>query len=52
MVARLYQMGLYPGNVVEVLNNQGIGPITVRALDVMLALGRGMADRILVELLP
>jgi len=52
MVARLYQMGLYPGSIVEVINNQGIGPITIRALGILLALGRGMADKILVEPLP
>ena len=52
MVARLYQMGLYPGSIVEVLNNQGIGPVTIRAIGVMFALGRGMSDKILVEQLP
>ncbi len=49
---RLYQMGLYPGSLAEVVINRGVGPITVRVMGVTIALGRGMAEKVLVEVLP
>jgi ferrous iron transport protein A len=51
MAARLYQMGLYPGSVVEIVNNMGAGPITVKVMNITIALGRGMAEKVIVELL-
>ncbi len=51
MAARLYQMGLYPGSIIEVINNPGAGPVTVRVMNITIALGRGMAEKVIVELL-
>ncbi len=45
---RLMQMGLTPGTVVEVVENSR-GPIIVSVKGVTLALGRGMASKIVVE---
>ncbi len=45
---RLMQMGITPGAVLEVVDNTR-GPIIVRVRGVTIALGRGMASRILVE---
>lgn len=45
---RLLQMGLTPGTVVEVVDNTR-GPVIIRVRGVTIALGRGMAGRILVE---
>ena len=42
------QMGITPGAVLEVVDNTR-GPIIVRVRGVTIALGRGMASRILVE---
>jgi len=49
LTLRLYQMGLYPGSIIQVINNRGAGPLTVKVLDVSIALGRGIAEKILVE---
>ncbi|MCD6301816.1 MAG: ferrous iron transport protein A [Staphylothermus sp.] len=46
---RLYQMGLTPGAVIEVVANYGKGPIIVRVMGVEIAIGRGIARRIIVE---
>ena len=48
---RLYQMGLTPGTVVEVVANYGRGPLIVRVRGVETAIGRGIASRILVRVL-
>jgi len=45
---RLMQMGLVPGAVVEVLENSR-GPVLVLVDGVRIAIGRGIALRILVE---
>jgi len=45
---RLMQMGLVPGAVVEVLENSR-GPVLVLVEGVRIAIGRGMALRVLVE---
>ncbi len=45
---RLMEMGLTPGTVVEVVRN-GPGPIILRVRGAMIALGRGLASKILVE---
>ncbi len=45
---RLLQMGITPGAVVEVVDNTR-GPVIVRVRGVTIALGRGMAARIIVE---
>lgn len=48
-IYRLYQMGLTPGVVVDVVMNIGRGPIIIRVMGVEIALGRGIARRIIVE---
>ncbi len=48
-VYRLYQMGFTPGAIVEVVANYGYGPIIVRIMGVEVAIGRGIARRIIVE---
>jgi len=48
VVSRLMQMGLIPGSIVEILNNNA-GPVIVRVRGITIALGRGMAKKILVE---
>ena len=45
---RLAEMGLVPGEKMEVLN-RGRGPFIVSVKGTRLLLGRGMADRVLVR---
>lgn len=45
---RLLEMGLTPGTEVEVLRN-GWGPVIVRFRGSSVAIGRGMASKIIVE---
>jgi ferrous iron transport protein A len=45
---KLYSMGLVPGVKLTVLGNRG-GPIMIAMNDTRLALGFGMAKRIIVE---
>lgn len=45
---RAMEMGLVPGAIVEVVNNHP-GPLIVRVSGTMIALGRGLAHKILVE---
>ncbi len=48
---RLYQMGLTPGTIVEVIANYGAGPVIIRVRGVETAVGRGIASRIIVRIL-
>ncbi len=48
-IYRLYQMGLTPGVIVDVVMNIGRGPIIIRVMGVEVAIGRGIARRIIVE---
>lgn len=48
-IYRLYQMGFTPGSVIEVAANYGRGPIIVRIMGVEVAVGRGIARRIIVQ---
>ncbi|MEM0022901.1 MAG: FeoA family protein [Archaeoglobaceae archaeon] len=48
-VRRLADMGLMPGKVVEVVSKGP--PIVVRVMDSEIAIGRGIARKILVEVL-
>ena len=50
-VHRLSEMGLTPGVELEVLRRNGGGPLLLAVRDTRLALGRGMADRVLVEII-
>ena len=47
--SKLYSMGLVPGGKLTVLNRNGAGPIMVGVKDCRLAIGRGMAQKIIVE---
>ena len=49
---RLAAMGLVLGAALQVMQNSGKGPMLVRVCDTRLALGRGEAQRILVERVP
>lgn len=46
---RLADMGLIPGERIKVLNNPGIGPVTVMIKGVKIALGHGLASKIMIE---
>lgn len=48
LVMRLYQMGFTPSTVVRVISNNA-GPVIVEVRNTTVALGRGMASKILVE---
>jgi len=45
---RLLEMGISPGSVLEVVSNFR-GPVVVRVRGVVMALGRGMAAKVLVR---
>ncbi len=46
---RLAEMGFLPGVEIQVINNSGIGPLTVIIKGTKLALGHGLARKILVK---
>jgi ferrous iron transport protein A len=46
--SKLYSMGLVPGVKLSVVGGNG-GPIMIALNDTRLALGRGMAEKIIVE---
>ena len=48
-LSRLASLGFTPGAQLQVLQNYGHGPIIVRLRDTRVALGRGEAEKILVE---
>jgi ferrous iron transport protein A len=50
--SRMGTLGFVPGNIVTVVQNYGHGPVLVTVKDVRIALGRGEALKVLVELLP
>ncbi len=47
--SKLYSMGLVPGINLKILNRSGSGPVMVAVKDSRLAIGRGMAEKIIVE---
>jgi len=47
---RLMQMGLIPGAIIEIFHNNR-GPLTIKVKGVMIGIGRGMARKILVQLI-
>ncbi len=49
-VRRLMEMGILPGEILEVISNS-VGPVIVRVRGSMVAIGRGMASNILVEVI-
>ena len=46
---RLAALGLLPGSELEVVQNSGHGPFVVAVKGSRVVIGRGMADRIVVE---
>lgn len=50
-IQRLYQMGLTPGVIIEVIANYRVGPIIVRVRGTETVVGRGIASRIRVKVL-
>lgn len=49
MRTRIEDMGIRTGKVVEMLNNEGRGPVIIKVNDSRIAMGRGMAMKIMVE---
>ena len=47
--ARLFAMGFVPGTTVEVRRNERHGPLLVAVKGDRIMLGRGMADKLMVE---
>ena len=47
--SKLYSMGLVPGITLKILNRNGSGPVMIALKDSRLAIGRGMAEKIIVE---
>ena len=47
--SKLYSMGLVPGVNLRVLNRSGSGPVIIAVKNSRLAIGRGMAEKIIVE---
>jgi ferrous iron transport protein A len=52
LARRLIALGLTPGAEVRVLQNRSHGPLIVEVHGARLALGRGQAARVAVELVP
>ena len=48
-IQRLTDMGLIPGERLKVLHNSGYGPVTVLIKGAKVALGHGLAAKIIVE---
>lgn len=48
MLGRCLSMGFTPGSLVKMLKNFGSGPVLVKAHDTEVALGRGIAEKIVV----
>jgi Fur family ferric uptake transcriptional regulator len=48
--ARLTDMGLRPGHLIEIINNAGSGRIILAQGPTRLAIGRGMAEKIMVSI--
>jgi Fe2+ transport system protein FeoA len=47
--SRLAPLGFFPGARLRVIQNMGRGPLLIAVCDTRVALGRGEADKILVE---
>ena len=46
---KLSEMGLLPGEKIKILNNSGLGPVTISIKGSRLALGHGLAKKIFVR---
>lgn len=49
IISHLRDMGLLPGKVIEILNNQGYGPVLLKVDETRIAIGRGIAMKIFVR---
>lgn len=49
LTRRLYEMGFVPGEKVKVIRSSGPGPVLVLIKDSRMAIGRGVAMKIIVE---
>ncbi len=47
--SKLYSMGLVPGVNLRILSRNGSGPLMIEVKDSRLAIGRGIAEKIIVE---
>ena len=47
--SKLYSMGLVPGTRLTVLNGNSTGPVMISVRDSRLAIGHGMAQKIIVR---
>ncbi|WP_297464532.1 FeoA family protein [Thermococcus sp.] len=47
--SRLYAMGLAPGVVIRVIERYSMGPVVIEAGGTRLAVGKGMASKVLVR---
>ncbi len=47
--SKLYSMGLVPGTKLTVLNGNSTGPVMIAVRDSRLAIGHGMAQKIIVR---
>jgi len=48
-LCQVEHMGLRPGRVIEMLNNEGHGPILLKLDESRIAIGRGIAMKIIVK---
>ncbi|MCD6426896.1 MAG: ferrous iron transport protein A [Caldisericaceae bacterium] len=46
---RLQEMGLIPGQIVEVVRNSAMGPVEISVMGTHLAIGRGIAAKVIVR---
>ena len=48
--AKLYSLGLIPGTRFKILSRNGVGPVMISVRGSRLAIGRGMAEKLNVNL--
>lgn len=49
---RLFQLGLVRDEEIEIVKNNGHGPLLILVKDTKVILGRGIAGRVMVDLIP
>ncbi len=50
IMKRLSDMGIYEGTTLEVVRNDSTGPLILKVLDSRIVIGRGQAQKIMVEM--
>ena len=48
-IIRLQEMGVLRGDIIEVVRNSHVGPIEIKVKGTNLAIGRGIASKVIVE---